>query len=184
MEASAKDFSYRRRQPEESILYKTLACHLNTFLANLAEEGQWLPKHVEKELWAYLECGILAYGFVRVKCDECKNEQLVAFSCKKRGFCPSCGAKRMAETAAHLVENIIPWVKVRQYVLSVPIPLRYWMASDKKLLAKVHKVFASEVERFYTERSTKNRSGSIAFVQRFGSGVWLEKCHQIGRAHV
>jgi len=173
MEASAKDFSYRRRQPEESILYKTLACHLNTFLKNLAEEGQWLPKHVEKELWAYLECGILAYGFVRVQCDDCKNEQLVAFSCKKRGFCPSCGAKRMAETAAHLVENIIPWVKVRQYVLSVPIPLRYWMASDKKLLAKVHKVFASEVERFYTERSTKNRSGSIAFVQRFGSALNL-----------
>ena len=79
----------------------------------------------------------------------------------------------MAETAAHLVENIIPWVQVRQYVLSVPIPLRYWMASDKKLLAKVHKVFASEVERFYTERSTKNRSGSIAFVQRFGSALNL-----------
>ena len=163
MEASAKDFSYRRRQPEESILYKTLAGHLNTFLANLAEEGQWLPKHVERELWAYLECGILACGFIRVKCDDCKNEQLVAFSCKKRGFCPSCGAKRMAETAAHLVENIIPRVKVRQYVLSVPIPLRYWMASDKKLLAKVHKILASEVEHFYTDRRTKNRSGSIAF---------------------
>tara|TARA_Y100000991_G_scaffold159833_1_gene122105 strand:- start:124 stop:429 length:306 start_codon:yes stop_codon:yes gene_type:complete len=93
MKAGTKDFSYRRRQPEKSILYKTLASHLNTFLANLAEEGQWLPKHVEKELWAYLECGILAYGFVRVKCDDCTNEQLVAFSCKKRGFCPSCGAK-------------------------------------------------------------------------------------------
>ena len=79
----------------------------------------------------------------------------------------------MAGTAAHLVENIIPWVQVRQYVLSVPVPLRYWMASDKKLLAKVHKIFASEVERFYTNRSTKNRSGSIAFVQRFGSALNL-----------
>ena len=114
-----KIFSYQRRKPEESILHQTLACHLNTFLANLAEEDQWLPKHVEKELWAYLECGILAYGFIRVQCDDCKNEQLVAFSCKKRGFCPSCWAKRMAETAAHLVENIIPSVQVRQYVLSV-----------------------------------------------------------------
>ena len=80
MEASAKDFSSRRRKPEESMLYKTLACNLNTFLTNLAEEGQLLPKHVEKELWAYLECGILAYGFVRVQCNDCKNEQLVAFS--------------------------------------------------------------------------------------------------------
>ena len=79
----------------------------------------------------------------------------------------------MAETASHLVENIIPRVKIRQYVLSVPIPLRYWMASDKKLLAKVHKIFASEVERFYTGIRRKNRSGSIAFVQRFGSALNL-----------
>ena len=79
----------------------------------------------------------------------------------------------MAETASHLVENIIPWVKIRQYVLSVPIPLRYWMASDKKLLAKVHKIFASEVERFFTGIRRKNRSGSIAFVQRFGSALNL-----------
>ena len=118
MKAGTKNFSYRRRQAEKSILYKTLASHLNTFLANLAEEGQRLPKHVEKELWAYLECGVLAYGFVRVKCDDCTNEQLLAFSCKKRGFCPSCGAKRMAETAAHLLENILPQVKIRQCVLS------------------------------------------------------------------
>ena len=83
-----------------NIFYKTLARHLNAFLANLAEEGQRLPKHMEKELWTYLECEILAYDFVRVKCDDCKNEQLVAFSCKKRGFCPSCGVKMMTETAA------------------------------------------------------------------------------------
>ena len=115
--------SYQRRRPEETLLYKTVATHLNTFLANLAEEGKSLPKHVEKELWAFLECGILAYGFVRLKCTGCKSEQFVAFSCKKRGFCPSCGGKWMAETAAHLVDNILPRVKIRQYVLSVPIPL-------------------------------------------------------------
>ena len=139
---------YQRRRPEETLLYKTLAEHLNSFLANLEEEGKSLPKHVEKELRAYLECEVLAYGFVRVKCEDCKSELLVAFSCKKRGFCPSCGGKRMAETAAYLVDNIIPPVRIRQYVLSVPIPLRYWMASNKKLLAGVHKIFASETQKF------------------------------------
>ena len=92
---------YQRRRPEETLLYKTLAEHLGSFLANLEEEGKSLPKHVEKELRAYLECEVLAYGFVRVKCEDCKLELLVAFSCKKRGFCPSCGGKRMAETAAY-----------------------------------------------------------------------------------
>jgi ribosomal protein S27E len=57
-------------------------------------------------------------GFLRVRCAECAKEKLVTFSCKKRGFCPSCGARRMAETAAHLVDHVIPPVPVRQWVLS------------------------------------------------------------------
>jgi len=80
----------------------------------------------------------------------------------------------MAETAAYLVDNIIPHVKIRQYVLSVPIPLRYWMASNKKLLAKVHKIFALSIEEFYTGQNTNtSRSGSICFVQRFGGALNL-----------
>ena len=147
---------YQRRRPEETLLYKALAEHLGSFLANLEEEGKSLPKHVEKELRAYLECEVLAYAFVRVKCEDCKSELLVAFSCKKRGFCPSCGGKRMAETAAYLVDNIIPPVRIRQYVLSVPIPLRYWMASNKNLLGKVHKIFASETQKFLHKKTQKS----------------------------
>ena len=44
----------------------------------------------------YLKCGRLEYGFLRVRCTECHAEQRVAFSCKRGGFCPSCGARRMA----------------------------------------------------------------------------------------
>jgi hypothetical protein len=118
-----KTFFYQTRRPEETLLYKTLLENLSTFLANLQNEGRSLPRHVIKELHAYLECGVLAYGFVRLKCEDCRSEQFVAFSCKKRGFCSSCGTKKMAETAAYLVDNIIPHVKIRQYVLSVPIHL-------------------------------------------------------------
>ena len=53
----------------------------------------------------------------------------VAFSCKRRGFCPSCGARRMAESAALLVEEVFPEQPVRQRVLSVPYPLRFLFAS-------------------------------------------------------
>jgi hypothetical protein len=38
-----------------------------------------------------------------------------AFSCKCRGFCPSCGARRMVETAAGQVEHVFPRVPVRQW---------------------------------------------------------------------
>jgi hypothetical protein len=34
---------------------------------------------------------VLAHGFARVRCESCKDELLVAFSCKGRGVCPSYG---------------------------------------------------------------------------------------------
>jgi hypothetical protein len=40
-------------------------------------------------------------------CD-CGHDKLLAFSCKRRGFCPSCGARHMAQTAAHLVDHVFP----------------------------------------------------------------------------
>jgi Transposase zinc-binding domain len=82
--------------------------HLETFLAQVEREtGSGLPDFVREEFdaslslgadsdtslyLAYLECGILAHGFLRLRCADCAPEKLVAFSCKKRGFCPACGA--------------------------------------------------------------------------------------------
>jgi hypothetical protein len=83
-----------------------------------------VPTHVENEFRSYLKCGILAHGFARARCSSCGYDFLVAFSCKGRRACPSCNAKRMAETAAHLVDHVFPHVPVRQWVLSVPKRLR------------------------------------------------------------
>jgi hypothetical protein len=49
---------------------------------------------------------------------------LYAFSCKGREFCPSCGARRMAESAIYLTDTLIPLVPVRQFVATFPPPLR------------------------------------------------------------
>ena len=50
---------------------------------------------------------MLAHGFARVLCESGKDELLVAFSCKGRGVCPSCNAKRAQVTAVHLVERVL-----------------------------------------------------------------------------
>jgi len=63
---------------------------------------------VQAEFEAYLKCGRFEHGFLRVKCEQCRAEKLVAFSCKRRAICPSCGARRMVETAALLVEEVLP----------------------------------------------------------------------------
>jgi Transposase zinc-binding domain len=129
--------NYQRRRPELTPCFKIINKHLDSFIADRQAENRPLPAYVTAEFEAFLKCGILAYGFLRLKCQGCTEERIVAFSCKKRGFCPSCCAKRKAETAAHLVDSVLPLAPYRQMVLSFPIPLRYWLHTNKKLFAKV-----------------------------------------------
>jgi hypothetical protein len=132
---SFKEFQYKRHRPEESVLYKLIQENLETFLERFQlEMGHPLPAFVTKEFYDYLDCGILANGFLRVQCQKCHHENLVAFSCKHRGFCPSCGARRMAETAAHLVDYVLPHQPIRQFVLTFPFQLRPLLAVRPKIM--------------------------------------------------
>ena len=69
---------YQRRKPEETVLYRVVQENLETFLASAREQGRVVPRFVERELRAFLTCGILAHGFLRVRCQECRRERLVA----------------------------------------------------------------------------------------------------------
>jgi hypothetical protein len=111
---------YEPRKPEQTVLYQSVARNFRTFEALAEIEGKRIPKYVTEEFEAFLRCGILAHGFLRVVCSDCKFEKIVAFSCKKRGFCSSCGGRRMAESAAHLIDEVFPKAGIRQWVLSHP----------------------------------------------------------------
>ena len=73
--------AYRRREPEKTVLYRTVQEHLSTFLERSAESGDPLPGYVESAFEAYLDCGILQKGFARVRCGDCGYTRLVGFSC-------------------------------------------------------------------------------------------------------
>src|SRR5262252_10446137 len=147
--------TYAPRDPSGTVLYHVIAEHLETFLASCEADpdAAGLPAYVERESYDYLRCGILAHGFLRLGCDTCHKELLVPFSCKRRGFCPSCAGRRMAQMAAHLVEQVLPWVPTRQWVVSVPIPLRYWMASSQDLTAKVHTIIRTTSGQYYVNQA-------------------------------
>jgi hypothetical protein len=117
----SRNRGHHRRQPDRTLLYRTVQTHLATWLA-LQEDGAGAtaPAAIEREFRRYLECGILAHGFARARCGECGHDFLIAYSCKGRGVCPSCTTRRMVETAAHLADHVIPRLPVRQGVLSVP----------------------------------------------------------------
>ena len=125
--------AYRRRTPERTVLHELVAGHAQTMFAELRDDDTGrpgLPRYVERELAEYLRCGILAHGFARVRCQACADELVVAFSCKRRGICPSCTARRMADTAAHLVDRVLPRAPYRQWVFTVPKPLRLRLARE------------------------------------------------------
>jgi hypothetical protein len=171
---------YRRRRPEGTALYRVIQRHLETFVARVeaaVTTVHW-PAFVLREFFAFLTCGILAHGFARVFCRACGKSTFVAFSCRGRGFCPSCGGRRMAETAAHLVDHVLPHVPVRQWVLTVPFALRYRMAYDRKVLREVRRVFLRTIFAHLRRRARARglidpECGAVSFVQRFGSALNL-----------
>jgi Putative transposase/Transposase zinc-binding domain len=170
-------FEYIPRKPETTALYGVVAEQLETFLARQQARDRPVPKFVEDEFRSFLDCGILARGFLRLRCESCGHERFLPFSCRKRGWCPSCCGRRMADTAAYLVDHVIPVVPVRQWVLSLPFALRYRLAYDSRLMGDVLNVFIRVVFGDMRRRARESlglkssQCGAVTFVQRFGDAL-------------
>ncbi|TMB35759.1 MAG: transposase, partial [Deltaproteobacteria bacterium] len=176
----ANGSAYRRREPEGTVLHATVRSHFKTFLAQVEErgDGAGLPRFVVSEFERYLACGILANGFARVRCASCGDEMLVAFSCKGRGFCPSCTTRRMQGTATHLLDRVLPRAPMRQWVLSLPRWARFLLAHDPKLITRTLDLALRTIFKFQRRRGRRAdakapRTGAVTFVQRFGGALNL-----------
>ena len=171
---------YKRRDPESTILYQVLQQNMEKFFQTVDSnpDQNSLPYFVRKEFEKFLNCGILNNGFVRLKCSDCSESLMVAFSCKCRGFCPSCAGRRMSERAIILADDVIPFVPTRHWVLSVPFELRYWMAADDDLLKKVNGIFCAEINNYLRKKARKlgvrgGETGIVSFLQRAGGALNL-----------
>ncbi len=73
--------TYQPRDPSGTVLYQVVAEHLETFLACVDADptAKGPPAYVRDEFQAYLKCGILAHGFLRLGCDTCPHQMLLAF---------------------------------------------------------------------------------------------------------
>jgi hypothetical protein len=177
---------YRPRRPEKQPLYKILQQNLETFLATAREadpDDDPIPHFVEKTFRQFMRCGIPVWGFARCRCSSCGYDYIVPFSCKRRGLCPSCSAKYMAQTAAHLVDNVIPWTPCRQFVLTVPKRIRYFL-QDRDILNAVLRILLRVVESAIRKASPgappRSRFGAVVFLQNSGSSLnWHIHFHLI-----
>ncbi|MBD3161787.1 MAG: hypothetical protein GF328_06745, partial [Candidatus Latescibacteria bacterium] len=169
---------YRRHEPEKTVLYGIVAEHLETFLSEARRpDGDGYPRFVEREFRRYLDCGLLCHGFARLRCPRCGLERLVAFSCKGK-LCPSCLARRAADTAVWLVDDLLPEADYRQWVLTFPWTLRFRLAADRPLLSKLLGQFLQILFAWQRRRGREagiddGHCGAITFVQRFGGALNL-----------
>lgn len=169
---------YSRHHPEQGLLYRTVETYWPIFLREQERVGRELPLFIKEEFEKFLHCGIAEFGFVRTYCYQCKLSGIVAFSCKKRGFCPSCCARRMNDEAAHLIDQVLPEIIYRQWVLSFPYKLRFLMAHNSKLTNKILSVFIQGIGSYQKKQAKRlgihrARPGSVTFIQRFGSALNL-----------
>ena len=85
----------------------------------------------------------------------------------------------MVETAAHLTDHVLPRLPVRQWVLSIPKRLRYFMQRDEAVLSMVLRIFLRVVEQSLQAHcpsatqvdKTALHIGAVAFIHRFGSSL-------------
>jgi len=129
---------YRPRRPRQSPLWQCLSGHFDAFLD--AYEERYQPRYgflrpiIPEGVSKFLDCGDLEHGFARVRCDHCKHEYLLAFSCKGRWFCPSCHQKKVQLFGALLTETILFPVPHRHFTFTIPKMLRPYFRFDRDLL--------------------------------------------------
>jgi hypothetical protein len=166
---------YRPRDPRKTALWGLL----DTLYERV--KGEWEERFerrygfwrglTDEVVARYLDCGDWNSGFARVRCRKCPEEFLVAFSCRGRGLCPSCGAKRAAELAAFLVDEVVEDVGHAQWVFTVPKMLRVYFLYHRELLGDLSRAAYETVKELLSAAAGEERGfrpGVVSMVQTFG----------------
>ena len=167
---------YRARDPRGAVLNRIVT-------DTLPEFKLWMRDHqpdrrsrphpaVITAMEKFTECGDMRFGAVRFRCPDCGHDMFVAFSCKRRGLCPSCDAKRASIITTDASDRLLPPVPYRQWVLVVPKRLRWYLNQRSDLPGELSRVFAKEIARFLRGKASGTPI-QLHFVQRFGGELNL-----------
>jgi len=82
----------------------------------------------------------------------------------------------MADSAAHLVDEVLPKRPIRQWVLNVPYPLRFLFATNAQVMSRVLTIVHRVISTFLIKRAgmtvkSGTQSGAVTPIQRFGNGT-------------
>ena len=130
---------YRPRKPHLSPFYQCVQDHYESLEMLWPERFEkrcafWRP-YLKEVMVRYLACGDLHEGFARIRCETCRSERLLSYSCKRRCLCPCCHQKRAVAFGEWVPSHVLPPVPHRHFVLSIPKILRHFFLRDRRLLA-------------------------------------------------
>ena len=95
----------------------------------------------------------------------------MATSCQKRGFCPSCGAKRAAAFAAFLVDEVIEQVGHTMWTFSLPKMIRSYFHYHPELRGKLCRAAYETVQEMMAAAAVGSegfRTGVVAVTATSG----------------
>jgi hypothetical protein len=167
---------YRQRHPEHTVFYRVFFHYFAEFLreyeSRFEREYGFLRPVIQDVVEKYLDCGNPMCGFARIRCPDCGEERLLLFSCKTRGFCPSCHARRREEWGEWMREELVLDVPHRQVVFTVPKMLRLFFRYRRKLLNSLCLSAVRTLVRFlHTVTGLELMPGVVAVIQTFGDRI-------------
>ena len=166
---------YRPRDAAASPLYRVVLDHVESFAAERPKDAPSGP-FAEPALRAFLECGIPCFGVARFRCAKCGASRFVPFSCKRRMACPSCDAKRAVVESGRALEELLPQVAYRQWVLVLPKRLRWFVNSDARLAGEVARILGETLTRRSTERSRAPENAAPAQLHALSASARRSTC--------
>ena len=165
---------YRPRNPQNSAYYRCVEDHFESFEQVYHERFErqygFFRPYLRKVIYRYLDCGDPHNGFVRLRCKDCGHEYLLAFSCTRRHFCPSCHQKRVVEFGEWLCQEVIKSVPHRHFVFSIPKILRRYFLYDRRLLSELSKCAWESLKVFFQDIVHEEDAvpGAVIAIQSFG----------------
>jgi len=165
---------YRPRRPRASPLWQIVHHAWDEFIAHYEARHRRTHGPLRKDALAVVDqfyrCGDLAAGFTRLQCPDCGHEKLLAFTCKSRHFCPSCHQRRVRALGDWIAHDVCFEVPHRQFVFTMPRPLRGIFRKRRKLLDHLFRVSIECLRDWMRTRLDlpDGQLGAVAAVQTFG----------------
>jgi len=160
------------------VLYRVLFHYFDRFLteyeSRFEKEYGFLRPIIKDVVERYLDCGNPRCGFARIRCPSCGEERFVMFSCRSRGFCPSCHAKRVEEWGEWMRETLLLDVPHRQVVFTIPKMLRIFFKYKRRLLGSLCQATVQALLKYFLAVTGRELvPGVVASIQTFGKKINL-----------